>query len=257
MQEGAIPVRFDVEGNVVEYGKPRETRIFGGRPFLMETALHGDVAILRAWKVDKAGNCVFRYTTKSFAPLMAKAAKVSIVEAENIVEVGEIDPNDVDLPGIFVDRIVPATEPSQVEIWKTRATAEGNGKDAKLAKSDAQVKRNRIAKRSAKELKHGFYVNLGVGKQHTAPHILTFARDKYSKRRKTLGRNQGANSFFSPAGNRHPHARTVIPPSRTASMDPIGERHSRYGRLPTARRSRSVSTLSRQSTTPKAILILM
>ena len=166
MQEGAIPVRFDIEGNVVEYGKPRETRIFGGRPFLMETALHGDVAILRAWKVDKAGNCVFRYTTKSFAPLMAKAAKVSIVEAENIVEVGEIDPNDVDLPGIFVDRIVPATEPSQVEILKTRA--EGNGKDAKLAKSEAQVKRNRIARRSAKELKHGFYVNLGVGKQ-TAP----------------------------------------------------------------------------------------
>lgn len=60
MQEGAIPVRFDANGNVVEYGKPRETRIFNGRPYLMETALHGDVAILRAWKADKAGNCVFR-----------------------------------------------------------------------------------------------------------------------------------------------------------------------------------------------------
>lgn len=60
VQEGAIPARFDAEGNVVEYGKPRETRVFNGRPFLMETALPGDVAILRAWKVDKAGNCVFR-----------------------------------------------------------------------------------------------------------------------------------------------------------------------------------------------------
>jgi 3-oxoacid CoA-transferase len=60
VQDGAIPVRFDADGNVVEFGKPRETRIFNGRRYLMETALHGDVAILRAWKVDKAGNCVFR-----------------------------------------------------------------------------------------------------------------------------------------------------------------------------------------------------
>jgi 3-oxoacid CoA-transferase len=147
---------------VAEFGKPREIRIFDGKPYLMETALRGDVAILRAWKVDTAGNCVFRYTTKSFAPLMAKAAKLAIVEAENIVEVGSIDPNDVNLPGIYIDRIVPATEPSQVEILKTRP--EDNGKDAKEAKSDAQTRRNRIARRSAKELKDGFYVNLGVGK---------------------------------------------------------------------------------------------
>jgi len=138
--------------------------VFNGRPFLMETALPGDVAILRAWKVDTAGNCVFRYTTKSFAPLMAKAAKLSIVEAENIVEVGEIDPNEVDLPGIFIDRIVKATVPSQIEILKTRS--ETNGKNgAKVEESDAQMRRNRIAKRAAKELKHGFYVNLGVGKE--------------------------------------------------------------------------------------------
>lgn len=60
VQEGAIPVRFDGQGNVVEYGRSRETRIFNGKSYLMETALPGDVAILRAWKVDKAGNCVFR-----------------------------------------------------------------------------------------------------------------------------------------------------------------------------------------------------
>ncbi|KAK4217441.1 mitochondrial succinyl-CoA:3-ketoacid coenzyme A transferase 1 [Rhypophila decipiens] len=163
VQDGAIPARFDADGNVVEYGKPRETRIFNGRPFLMETALPGDVAILRAWKVDKAGNCVFRYTTKSFAPLMAKAAKLSIVEAENIVEVGEIDPNDVDLPGIFVDRIVPATVPSQPEIVKTRSTENSGSKASGNAKSEALVRRDRIARRAAKELKDGYYVNLGVG----------------------------------------------------------------------------------------------
>ncbi|KAK4457962.1 mitochondrial succinyl-CoA:3-ketoacid coenzyme A transferase 1 [Cladorrhinum samala] len=170
IQEGAIPARYDADGNVVEYGKPRETRIFNGRPFLMETALPGDVAILRAWKVDKAGNCVFRYTTKSFAPLMAKAAKLSIVEAENIVEIGEIDPNDVDLPGIFIDRIVQATEPSQVEIKKTRST--GDEKEAKSSKGEAKVRRDRIARRAAKELKDGFYVNLGVGIPTLAPSFL-------------------------------------------------------------------------------------
>lgn len=163
VQEGAIPARFDEDGNVVEYGKPRETRIFNGRPFLMETALPGDVAILRAWKVDKAGNCVFRYTTKSFAPLMAKAAKLSIVEAENIVEVGEIDPNDVDLPGIFIDRIVPATVPSQPEVVKTRSTKTTENKELGAPKSQALIRRDRIARRAAKELKHGYYVNLGVG----------------------------------------------------------------------------------------------
>ncbi|KAL2194954.1 hypothetical protein P885DRAFT_41592 [Corynascus similis CBS 632.67] len=170
VQQGAIPVRFDAKGNVVEYGRPRETRIFNGRPYLMETALPGDVAILRAWKVDKAGNCVFRYTTKSFAPLMAKAAKLAIVEAENIVEVGEIDPNEVDLPGIFVDRIVPATEPSQVEVLKTRSTGD-DGRAAK-SKGDAQIRRDRIARRAAKELKDGFYVNLGVGIPTMAPSFL-------------------------------------------------------------------------------------
>ncbi|KAL2186357.1 3-oxoacid CoA-transferase [Thermothelomyces heterothallicus CBS 203.75] len=170
VQQGAIPVRFDADGNVVEYGRPRETRIFNGRTYLMETALPGDVAILRAWKVDKAGNCVFRYTTKSFAPLMAKAAKLAIVEAENVVQVGEIDPNDVDLPGIFVDRIVPATEPSQIEVLKTRSAGD-DGKAVK-SKGDAQVRRDRIARRAAKELKQGYYVNLGVGIPTLAPSFL-------------------------------------------------------------------------------------
>jgi 3-oxoacid CoA-transferase len=137
----------------------------------METALPGDVAILRAAKVDEAGNCVFRYTTKSFAPLMAKAAKVTIVEAEEIVETGAIDPNDVDLPSIFVDRIVPATVEKKLEIVKTRSTDQGKGDEAQPT-SDALKRRNRIAKRAAKELKPGYYVNLGVGIPTLAPSFL-------------------------------------------------------------------------------------
>lgn len=170
IQDGGIPVRLGPGGKVLEHGTPREARTFNGRTFLMETALPGDVAILRAWKVDKAGNCVFRYTTKSFAPLMAKAAKVTIVEAEEIVEIGAIDPNDVDLPSIFVDRIVPATVEKKLEIVKTRSANEGE--DAAQPTSAALVRRNRIAKRAAKELKAGFYVNLGVGIPTLAPSFL-------------------------------------------------------------------------------------
>lgn len=173
VQSGQIPVRLaaDASGRVLESGTPRETRIFQGKTYLMETALPGDVAILRAWKADTAGNCVFRYTTRTFGPIMAKAAKLTIVEAENIVEVGEIDPMEVDLPGIFVDRIVPATTEKHVEILKLReekggATAAGEGK------SEAVLRRERIARRAAKELKNGFYVNLGVGIPTLAPSFL-------------------------------------------------------------------------------------
>ncbi|SCB64377.1 hypothetical protein SNK03_002467 [Fusarium graminearum] len=160
LQDGEIPVRLDKSGAVVEKGRKRETREFNGRTFLMEHAIEGDVAIMRAWKADKDGNCVFRYATKSFGPLMAKAAKLTIVEAENIVEVGEIDPNDVNLPGIFVDRIVPATAEKNIEVLKLRE--EGQDGPPK-ATNEAQERRNRIARRASKELKPGYYVNLGVG----------------------------------------------------------------------------------------------
>jgi 3-oxoacid CoA-transferase len=159
------------EITVLEKGKPRETRIFDGKTYVMEPALKGDVAILRAWKVDEDGNCVFRYTTKGFGPLMAKAAKLSIVEAENIVPTGSIDPNDVDVPGIFIDRIVPATVEKKIEITKLRPQQSSTTNPAK-PQSDALIRRNRIAKRAAKELKHGMYVNLGVGMPTLAPSYL-------------------------------------------------------------------------------------
>ncbi|RHZ63222.1 uncharacterized protein CDV56_106014 [Aspergillus thermomutatus] len=170
LQAGEIPIRLDESGKALERGTPRETRIFNGKTYLMETALTGDVAILRAWKADEAGNCVFRYTTKAFGPIMAKAATLTIVEAENIVPVGSIDPNDVDLPGIFVDRVIPATAEKHIEIKKLRSP---ENEDAGKSSSDpAMVQRNRIARRAAKELKQGYYVNLGVGIPTLAPSFL-------------------------------------------------------------------------------------
>ncbi|KAK2039172.1 coenzyme A transferase [Colletotrichum somersetense] len=175
VQSGDIPVRLDPSGAVKERGRKRESREFNGKTYLMETALTGDVAILRAWKVDTAGNCVFRYTTKAFGPIMAKAATVTIVEAENIVEAGAIDPNDVDLPGIFVDRIVPSTAEKNIEILKTRPEG-SDGAGPSTPQNTAQERRDRIARRAAKELQEGFYVNLGVGIPTLAPSFLPAGR---------------------------------------------------------------------------------
>lgn len=159
LQDGQIPARFDKEGKAIGFGQKREVREFNGKKYLMETALTGDVAIVRAHKADEAGNCVFRYTTKGFGPIMAKAARLTIVEAEEIVPIGTFDANEIDLPGIFVDRIVPATAPKQIEIKKLRNPS-GSSSHKSSSKNDS---RNRIARRAAKELKHGYYVNLGVG----------------------------------------------------------------------------------------------
>ncbi|CAI6336738.1 unnamed protein product [Periconia digitata] len=163
IEDGKIPAQFDNQGNVIGYGTPRETREFNGRKFLMETALPGDVAIVRAWKADEEGNCVFRYATKAFGPLMAKAARLTIVEAEEIVPIGSLNPNDIDLPGIFVNRIVPATSPKHIEIKKLRNPSQDSTTTSSKPSNDAAARRDRIARRAAKELKQGYYVNLGVG----------------------------------------------------------------------------------------------
>lgn len=164
IQSGQIPIRQqpaeDGSGKptILEPGRPRETRIFQNREYLMETAITGDVAILRAHRVDEAGNCQFKYTTKTYAPIMAKAGKLSIVEADEIVPVGAIDPDNVDLPGIFIDRIVQATAAKEIEV-KKMAPSEDSTREI----SAGQARRNRIARRAAEELKDGYYVNLGVG----------------------------------------------------------------------------------------------
>lgn len=112
---------------------------------------------------------IHRYTTKAFGQIMGKAAKVTIVEAENIVPVGEIPPDNVHLQGIYVNRIVPATVEKVIEITKLKET----GGKASGEKSESQARRERIAKRTAKELKHGYYVNLGVGIPTLAPSFLS------------------------------------------------------------------------------------
>jgi 3-oxoacid CoA-transferase subunit A len=98
-------------GTIVAEGK--ETREFDGHHYVMETALKADVSLVKAWKADTAGNLVFRKTARNFNPAVAMAGKVCIVEVEEIVEIGAIDPDHVHLPGIYVDRIVHNPTPEK------------------------------------------------------------------------------------------------------------------------------------------------
>ncbi|KAK6364866.1 hypothetical protein LTS17_011770 [Exophiala oligosperma] len=178
IETGEIPIRVGPRDPatgkhaVLEPGRPRETRIFGGRRYLMETALGGDVAIVRAWKVDEAGNCVFRSTTKTYGVLMPKAARLAIVEAENIVPVGSLDPDQVDLPSIYIDRICPATSDKHIEKLVLAPSSESDPAGVNEPDGGEAAARNRIARRAALEFKDGMYVNLGVGIPTLAPSFL-------------------------------------------------------------------------------------
>ncbi len=98
-------------GTLVAEGK--ETRQFNGEWYVMEESLTADIALVKAWKADKAGNLLFRKTARNFNPLAAMAGKVCVVEVEEIVETGELDPDQIHLPGIYVQRIVHNSNPEK------------------------------------------------------------------------------------------------------------------------------------------------
>src|SRR5438067_13268424 len=101
----AIPAFFAPTGVGTIVAENKETREFDGRKYVMERALKADFAFVKAWKGDKWGNLVYRKTARNFNPMMATAAKVTIVEVENLVEVGELEPDSIHTPGIYVKRI--------------------------------------------------------------------------------------------------------------------------------------------------------
>lgn len=102
-----IPAFFTPAGVGTEIAAGKEHRVFGGRTYIMEEALTADYALIRAWRADDFGNLVYRRAQRNFNPLMATAARCTIVEAEEVVAVGKLDPDQVHTPGIFVHRIVP------------------------------------------------------------------------------------------------------------------------------------------------------
>ncbi len=121
-----IPAFFTRTGYGTIVAEGKETREFDGHHYVMETALKADVSLVKAWKADKAGNLIYRKTARNFNPAVATAGKVCIAEAEIIVEVGELDPDQIHTPGIYVDRLVHNPHPEK-RIENRTVSAAGNG----------------------------------------------------------------------------------------------------------------------------------
>jgi 3-oxoacid CoA-transferase subunit A len=107
-------------GTLVAAGK--DQRQFNGRDYILEEAITGDFAIIKAWKADKFGNLVYRKTARNFNPLAATAGKITVVEVEEIVEPGELDPDEIHTPGIYVNRVIQGTFEKRIEQRTIRTT---------------------------------------------------------------------------------------------------------------------------------------
>lgn len=110
-----IPAFYTATGYGTPVGEGKEVREFNGRKYIMEESITGDFAIVKAWKADRYGNLVFRHTAQNFNPLAATAGKITVVEVEEIVEPGELDPTHVHTPGIYVDRIIKGSFEKRIE----------------------------------------------------------------------------------------------------------------------------------------------
>ena len=120
-----IPAFFTPTGYGTEVAKGKESREINGRPCVLEHALHADFAFVKAWKADRWGNLVFRKTARNFNPIMAAAGTVTLVEVEELVEVGELAADEIHTPGIYVQRILVGTDYEKwIEKRTTRPRAE-------------------------------------------------------------------------------------------------------------------------------------
>lgn len=139
-------------GTVIADGK--ETKEIDGKQFVFQKAIRGNVALIRAWKGDTAGNLVYRMTEQNFNKAMATAADIVIAEVEHLVAIGELDPNEIHTPGNFVDYLVEAH--TTLEELGSSASIDGGAKRV-------SERRMTIARRALQELQRGDVVNLGVG----------------------------------------------------------------------------------------------
>jgi len=117
--DGGLPWRYDKDGSVAVVSPPKEVREFASHQYLLEEAIVTDFAIVRATLGDPEGNLVFHSSTRNFNPLCAMAGRVTIAEVETVVGLGELDPDQIHLPGIFVQRVVPVSAESEKRIEKT------------------------------------------------------------------------------------------------------------------------------------------
>ncbi|MER6567513.1 CoA transferase subunit A [Streptomyces sp. NPDC001093] len=127
---GGLPWRYSPDGSVAVASPPKEVREFAGRRHVLEEAITADFGLVRAEIADRHGNCVFHAAARNFNPLCAMSGRITLVEAERIVDPGEISPDAIHLPGVYVDRIV-AADPAdkRIERRTVRTSAAGLGKE--------------------------------------------------------------------------------------------------------------------------------
>ena len=112
-------------GYGTQIGEGKEVKNFDGEPYILERGIFADLAIVKAWKADTTGNCIFRKTARNFNPPAAMCGKVCVMEVEEIVEPGELDPDGIHLPGIYVHRLIQGDHEKRIEKRTTRPKAEG------------------------------------------------------------------------------------------------------------------------------------
>ena len=110
-----IPAFYTATGYGTPIGDGKEVREFNGRHYILEEAIKGDFAIVKGWKADRYGNVMYRHTAQNFNPMAATAGKITVVEVEEIVEPGELEPSQIHTPGIYVDRIIQGSFEKRIE----------------------------------------------------------------------------------------------------------------------------------------------
>lgn len=158
VHEGGAPIKYNPDGSIAIPSTPRESRQFNGKNYIMEEAITGDFALIRAWKADRLGNLTFRKTAQNFNLPMCKAGRVTIAEVEEIVEVGELDPEAIHVPSVYVQRVVRAPQ-LEKRIERVTLKQESSAPSSK----PADLMREKIVRRAALEFKDGMYANLGIG----------------------------------------------------------------------------------------------
>ncbi len=160
-----IPAFFTPAGVGTEVAEGKEIREFHGKKYLLESWLRADFAIIKAWKGDTAGNLIFKGTARNFNQMMAAAGAITIAEVEELVPAGTLDPNDIHVPGIYVQRIFQGSAyEKRIEQRTIRIENTANTTSTTTTTSTSKgLDKHQIAKRIAQELQDGYYVNLGIG----------------------------------------------------------------------------------------------
>ncbi|XP_066918175.1 succinyl-CoA:3-ketoacid coenzyme A transferase 1, mitochondrial-like [Clytia hemisphaerica] len=161
IHEGGAPIKYNSDGTIAIHSQPREHRVFNDRNYIMEESITGDFALIKAWKADRMGNLIFRKATRNFNAPMARAAKITIAEVEEIVDVGTFSPEDIHIPSVYVDTVILGGD-YQKRIEKLTLSSPDEGGKVK-AKNEAALMRERIIRRAALEFQDGMYANLGIG----------------------------------------------------------------------------------------------